>query len=160
MLSKLNLQGVDGIVKDDPVRPHIPSEFRTRCGREVYALYEDQYAEHAPVLEEGKRAVICVGYTNEVPITEEQLDIFSNEAWKEGQDFGNTAVFYTVWSYSKGAGREIIIEAAKHIKETKGCTRFVTLSPLTDMAENFHLRNGAVLLNKGDECQNFEYENV
>ena len=160
MLSKLDLQGVDGIVKDDPVRPHIPSEFRTRCGREVYALYEDQYAEHAPVLEEGKRAVICVGYTNEVPITEEQLDIFSNEAWKEGQDFGNTAVFYTVWSYSKGAGREIIIEAAKHIKETKGCTRFVTLSPLTQMAERFHLRNGAVLLNKGDKCQNFEYENV
>ena len=160
MLSRLDLQGVAGIVKDDPVRPHIPSEFRTMCGREVYALYEDQYAEHAPVLEEGKRAVICVGYTNEVPITEQQLDIFSNEAWKEGQDFGNTAVFYTVWSYSKGAGREIIVEAAKHIKETKGCTRFVTLSPLTQMAERFHLRNGAVLLNKGEECQNFEYENV
>ena len=65
-----------------------------------------------------------------------------------------------MWSYSKGAGREIIIEAAKHIKETKGCTRFVTLSPLTEMAERFHLRNGAVLLNKGETCQNFEYENV
>ena len=160
MLSRLDLQGVAGIVKDDPVRPHISSEFRIESGREVYALYEDQYAEYAPVLEDGKRAVICVGYTNEVPITEEQLDVFSNEAWKEGQDFGNTAVFYTVWSYSKGAGREIIIEAAKHIKETKGCTRFVTLSPLTQMAERFHLRNGAVLLNKGDKCQNFEYENV
>ena len=160
MLSRLDLQGVAEVVSEDPVRPHIPAEFRIMCGREVYALYEDQYAEHAPPLEEGKRAVICVGYTNEIPITEKQLDIFSNEAWKEGQDFGNTAVFYTVWSYSKGAGREIIIEAAKHIKETKGCTRFVTLSPLTRMAERFHLRNGAVLLNKGEECQNFEYENV
>ena len=160
MLSRLNLQDVAEVVSEDPVRPHIPAEFRIMCGREVYALYEDQYAEHAPPLEEGKRAVICVGYTNEIPITEKQLDIFSNEAWKDGQDFGNTAVFYTVWSYSKGAGREIIIEAAKHIKETKGCTRFVTLSPLTRMAERFHLRNGAVLLNKGDECQNFEYENV
>ena len=160
MLSRLDLQEVAKEVEKDPVRPHIPSDWRIMCGREVYALYEDQYAQYAPPLEDGKRAVICVGYTNEVPITEQELDAFSKEAWKEGQDFGNTAVFYTVWSYSKGAGREIIIEAAKHIKETKGCTRFVTLSPLTQMAERFHLRNGAVLLDKGDECQNFEYENV
>ena len=160
MLSRLDLQEVAKEVGKDPVRPHISADWRIMCGREVYALYEDQYAEFAKPLEEGKRAVICVGYTNEVPITEEELDAFSKEAWKEGQDFGNTAVFYTVWSYSKGAGREIIIEAAKHIKETKGCTRFVTLSPLTQMAERFHLRNGAVLLNKGDECQNFEYENM
>jgi len=160
MLSRLDLQEVAKEVAKDPVRPHIPAEWRIMCGREVYSLYEDQYAQYAPPLEEEKRAVICVGYTNEVPITEEELDAFSKEAWKEGQDFGNTAVFYTVWSYSKGAGREIIIEAAKHIKETKGCTRFVTLSPLTQMAERFHLRNGAILLNKGNECQNFEYENV
>ena len=160
MLSKLDLQGVTGIVKDDPVRPHITSEFRTMCGREVYALYEDQYAEQAPVLEEGKRAVICVGYKNSVPITEKQLDWMSTESWSAEDVTPDTAVFYTVWSYSKGAGRAIIIEAAKHIKETKGCTRFVTLSPLTRMAERFHLRNGAVLLNKGEECQNFEYENV
>ena len=160
MLSRLDLQEVAKEVEKDPVRPHLPADWRIMCGREVYALYEDQYAQYAPPLEDGKRAVICVGYTNEVPITEQELDAFSKEAWKEGQDFGNTAVFYTVWSYSKGAGREIIIEAAKHIKETKGCTRFVTLSPLTQMAERFHLRNGAVLLNKGDECQNFEYENM
>ena len=159
MLSKLNLQDVAGIVPDDPVRPHISPEFRTMCGREVYALYEDKYAEFDDP-DDSKRAVICVGYTNEIPITEEELDAFSTEAWKEGQEFGDTAVFYTVWSYSKGAGRQIIIEAANHIKETKGCTRFVTLSPLTRMAERFHLRNGAILLNKGKECQNFEYENV
>jgi hypothetical protein len=160
MLSRLDLQSVAGIVGDDPVRPHIPSDWRIMCGREVYALYEDQYAEHAPVLEEGKRAVICVGYTNTVPLTESQLDWMSTESWSSADTTPDTAVFYTVWSYSKGAGREIILEAAKHIKETKSCTRFVTLSPLTDMAERFHLRNGAILLDKGAECQNFEYENV
>ena len=160
MLSRLDLQEVAKEVEKDPVRPHIPADWRIMCGREVYALYEDQYAEFAKPMEEGKRAVICVGYTNEVPITEDELDAFSKEAWKEGQEFGDTAIFYTVWSYSKGAGREIILEAAKHIKETKGCSRFITLSPLTQMAERFHLRNGAILLNKGDECQNFEYENV
>ena len=160
MLSRLDLQGVAEILPDDPVRPHITADWRIMCGREVYALYEDQYAQYAPPLEEGKRAVICVGYTNRVPITESQLDWMSSESWSAEDTTPDTAVFYTVWSYSKGAGREIILEAAKHIKETKGVTRFVTLSPLTQMAERFHLRNGAVLLDKGEECQNFEYENV
>ena len=160
MLSRLDLQGVAEILPDDPVRPHISADWRIMCGREVYALYEDQYAQYAPPLEEGKRAVICVGYTNSVPITEQQPDWMSTEAWSSANTTPDTAVFYTVWSYSKGAGREIILEAAKHIKETKGCTRFVTLSPLTRMAERFHLRNGAILLEKGEECQNFEYENV
>ena len=160
MLSRLDLQGVAEILPDDPVRPHITADWRIMCGREVYALYEDQYAQYAPPLEEGKRAVICVGYTNQVPITESQLDWMSSDSWSAEDTTPDTAVFYTVWSYSKGAGREIILESAKHIKETKGVTRFITLSPLTQMAERFHLRNGAVLLNKGDECQNFEYENV
>jgi len=160
MLSRLNLQDVAKVVAEDPVRPHLPADWRIICGREVYALYEDQYAQYAPPLEEGKRAVICVGYTNQVPITESQLDCMSTESWSSANTTPDTAVFYTVWSYSKGAGREIILEAAKHIKETKGCTRFVTLSPLTEMAERFHLRNGAILLEKGEECQNFEYENV
>jgi len=160
MLSRLDLQDVAQILPDDPVRPHISADWRIMCGREVYALYEDQYAKYAPPLEEGKRAVICVGYTNRVPITESQLDWMSSESWSAEDTTPDTAVFYTVWSYSKGAGREIILEAAKHIKETKGVTRFVTLSPLTQMAERFHLRNGAVLLDKGEECQNFEYENV
>ena len=160
MLSRLDLQDVAEILPDDPVRPHISAEWRIMCGREVYALYEDQYAQYAPPLEEGKRAVICVGYTNRVPITESQLDWMSSESWSAEDTTPDTAVFYTVWSYSRGAGREIILEAAKHIKETKGVTRFVTLSPITQMAERFHLRNGAFLLNKGDECQNFEYENV
>lgn len=160
MLSRLDLQEVAKEVEKDPVRPHIPADWRIMCGREVYALYEDQYAEFAKPMEEGKRAVICVGYTNQVPLTESQLDWMSKESWSSAETDPDTAVFYTVWSYSKGAGREIILEAAKHIKETKGCTRFVTLSPLTQMAERFHIRNGAILLNKGDKCQNFEYENV
>ena len=122
--------------QEDPVRPELDREFRHTAGREVYT---------------NGGAIICVAYCRGVPSTVGHLDTMT------GLDH---AVFYTVWSYSKGAGREIIIEAAKHIKKTKGCTRFVTLSPLTRMAERFHLRNGAVLLNKGDECQNFEYEDV
>jgi hypothetical protein len=35
--------------------------------------------------------------------------------------------------------------------------RLVTLSPLTEMAEKFHLRNGAKLIQKNETTQNFEY---
>ena len=140
MLMKLEPHIVKEVVADDPVRPHIPAEWRTAGGREVYGLFEDESAE---IL----RAVICVAYTNEVPTNESEMD-------KSGTD---VAVFYTVWSYDRGAGRDIVLKVAEHIKNTTFVKRFVTLSPLTEMAERFHLRNGAELIGKYDECQNFEY---
>ena len=93
MLRRLNLQDVAEVVGEDPVRPHIPADWRIMCGREVYALYEDQYAQYAPPLEEGVRAVICVGYTNQVPITESQLDWMSTESWSSAGITPDTAVF-------------------------------------------------------------------
>ena len=36
--------------------------------------------------------------------------------------------------------------------------RFVTLSPLTEVARRFHTRNGAVELQVNSETQNFEYK--
>jgi len=127
------------LIKDDPVRPHLTPEWRTRTGRRVWVLEND----------EGKiDAVVCVAFMDEVPITETDM------SWP-GVDI---AVFYTVWSYSKGAGREIIFAAAKKIKrEYAYVRRMVTLSPLTEMAEKFHLRNGAKFVRKGETCQNFEY---
>lgn len=140
MLMKLEPHIVKEVVADDPVRPHIPAEWRTTGGREVYGLFEDESAE---IL----RAVICVAYTNEVPTNESEMD-------NRGTD---VAVFYTVWSYDRGAGRDIVLSVAEHIKNTTFVKRYVTLSPLTEMAERFHLRNGAELIGKYDECQNFEY---
>jgi len=139
-----------GHCKDDPVRPHIPLAWRIQNGREVFALFEDQYAEAAPVAMEGPRAIICVAYTHGVAITEQDL---------ENTAAPNTAMFYTVWSYDRGAGREIVFDTARHIRHTRPeITRYVTLSPLTEMAERFHLRNGAEFLRKGESCQNFEYK--
>ena len=40
----------------------------------------------------------------------------------------------------------------------KSIERLITLSPLTDMAKRFHLKNGAVLLNHNETSYNFEYE--
>lgn len=151
MISKLEtIEQVYPLAKDDPVRPHLPADWRINNGREVYVLYEDQYAEEAPVMFKGPRAVICVAYTKGVGLLEKDLNDTKDP---------DTAMFYTVWSYDKGAGREIVNEVAKHIKATRDdIVRYMTLSPLTDMAEKFHLRNGATLFRKGKYCQNFEYK--
>lgn len=155
MITNIGTEVINTIIKDDPVRPHLTTDFRTSSHREVYALYEDKYAEqHFP--DEDIKAIICVAYTNEVPKDEYELDLFSQAACQDGQR-GHIAVFYTVWSYSKGAGREIVNTVAKELHDNERATRFVTLSPLTEMAERFHIRNGAELLEKHDSCQNFEY---
>lgn len=126
-------------IKNDPVRPHIGVEWRTRSGREVYVLERD--GEIA--------ACICVAYMDEVPHSERDMKWVGM----------NTAVFYTVWSYQKGAGREIVNGVAERIKSQRPWVkRFVTLSPLTDMARKFHIRNGAKFIGKHHDCQNFEYE--
>ena len=127
-------------IKDDPVRPHLDLEWRMQDGREVFGL-EDEYGI--------MKSVVCVAFTNGIAITEEELNNTKDP---------DTAMFYTVWSYTKGAGRDIIFNAVDVIKrDYPHIKRFVTLSPLTEMAEKFHLRNGAVFLRKGQSCQNFEY---
>ena len=142
-------EDLSAFLKDDPVRPHIPMSWRVTQGREVYGLFEDQYAVEAPVNFEGPRAIICVAYTNGVALEERDLNNIEEP---------DTAMFYTVWSYDKGAGREIVLATQKHIQETKKhIFRYVTLSPLTVMAERFHLRNGAHFIRRGKKCQNFEY---
>ena len=155
MIKELSQHEVDDVIKDDPVRPHLSSEFRTTCNREVYALYEDKYAEFDDPSDDIK-AIICVAYTNEVPTSEQELELYSQQACQDGQR-GSIAVFYTVWSYSKGAGRDIVNTVAATLKYTEKATKFVTLSPLTDMAHKFHTRNGADLVEKHKTCQNFEY---
>ena len=126
-------------IQKDPVRPHISKEWRTRSGREVYVLERD--GEIA--------ACICVAYMDEVPTSEKDMKWVGM----------NTAVFYTVWSYKSGAGREIVNGVVECIKSQRPWVkRFVTLSPLTEMAREFHIKNGAKFIGKHHDCQNFEYE--
>ena len=49
-------------------------------------------------------------------------------------------------------------KSEEKIKKSNHLNRLVTLSPLTDMARNFHLRNGAVELQVNQDTQNFEYK--
>ena len=131
-------QEIQTHVKNDPVRPHISADWRSRQGREVYVLERDNNIA----------AMICVSYMDEVPTREQDMK------WP-GMD---NAVFYTVWSYDRGAGREIVNGVAAHIKKTRPwIKRYVTLSPLTEMARKFHISNGAKFIAKHSDCQNFEY---
>ncbi len=136
---------------EDPVRPELDNTFRTNYGRKIYGVrYKNEI-----------HAVMCFAFTNKVPKDVIQLDKFSHDAFlqsaQRGQTVGQIAIAYTVWSKKKGGGKLIVKEVFKKIKKSNHLNRLVTLSPLTDMATKFHLRNGAKLLQVNETTQNFEY---
>jgi hypothetical protein len=90
-----------------------------------------------------------VRYCAAVPRSVQELDQSAEES---------VAVFYTIWSYQAGAGRQLIRAAAGHIQNNrKGISRWVTLSPKTEMARKFHHSNGALTLQENDTTINYEY---
>ena len=136
---------------EDPVRPELDNVFRTSYGRKIYGVrYKNEI-----------HAVMCFAFTNKVPKDVIQLDKFSHDAFlqstQRGQTVGQIAIAYTVWSKKRGGGKLIVKEVFKKIKKSNHLNRLVTLSPLTDMATKFHLRNGAKLLQVNETTQNFEY---
>ena len=99
------------------------------------------------------KAITCVSYQSSIPTKESELF--------ETTDSPSIAVFYTIWSYVPGAGRALIFDAVRHIKESKPeITRFITLSPKTEMAKRFHTKNGAGVYRENDETVNYEYEEI
>ena len=136
----------------DPIRPELNNEFRTGYGRKIYGVkYKNEI-----------HAVMCFAFTNKIPKSVYELDTFSRDAFLQNvtrdQKVGQIAIAYTVWSNKKGGGKLIVKEVFKMIKKTNHLNRLVTLSPLTEMARNFHLRNGEIELRVNDETQNFEYK--
>ena len=139
-------------VEEDPVRPELDNEFRTGFGRKIYGV-EYQGEIHA---------VMCFAYTNEIPKSVDELEKLSTDAFLQSamrdQKGGKIAIAYTVWSKKKGGGKLIVKEVFKKIKKSNHLNRLVTLSPLTEMATNFHERNGAKLVQINETTQNFEYK--
>ncbi len=126
------------LLKDDPVRPSIPTASRIHDHAEIFVLLEG--------LE--PRAVTCVAYLDRVPTKESELGLAGERV----------AAFYTICRYAPGAGRSLIQQAQKYIKENKQqIERFVTLSPKTEMARRFHLKNGAHTLQDNEDTVNYEY---
>ena len=105
---------------------------------------------------------MCFGFTNEIPTSVKELDLMTRDAYlksaQRDQKIGKIAVAYTIWSKKKGGGKLIVKEVFKMIKKSNYLNRLVTLSPLTEMARNFHLKNGAIELQVNEETQNFEYK--
>lgn len=127
-------------IKDDPVRPELPVDFRVGKHKFVSTLVE----ENKP------KAIVCVSLHDFVPSS-------VNELIKE-PNVPTTAIFYTIWSYAPGAGVELLRETVSHIRNAfPTITRFVTLSPKTEMARKFHLRNGAIIFRENEDTVNYEY---
>ena len=137
---------------EDPVRPELDNKFRTGFGRKIYGVeYKGEI-----------HAVMCFAYTNEVPKSVDELEKLSTDAFLQtamrDQTGGRIAIAYTVWSKKKGGGKLIVKEVFKKIKKSNHLNRLVTLSPLTEIATNFHKRNGAKLIQINETTQNFEYK--
>lgn len=130
------------LIKDDPVRPEIPLSERVNENSKIFVL-EDEIT--------GKPlAVTCVKFLSDIPKSVEDL---ANTVVNT-----NTAVFYTIWSYAQGAGRRLIEEAQAEIRrEHPEVKNYVTLSPKTEMARKFHLKNGAETYRENADSVNYLY---
>ncbi len=129
--------------EDDPVRPELDNEFRISNGRKIFGLKYNNEIE----------GVVCIAFTNELPATVKELDLMSVDE-KDSQ----IAIAYTLWSLKKGAGKKIMKELLKYMKEQNNIDSIMTLSPLTPMATHYHIRNGAKLIKINPTTQNFEYK--
>tara|TARA_B100000579_G_C22509281_1_gene700714 strand:+ start:71 stop:526 length:456 start_codon:yes stop_codon:yes gene_type:complete len=126
----------------DPVRPELGVSFKTYPGREVFGL-KNKYGEYV--------AFCCVAKTLGVPSDIMSLSTYTAED-------GVICVPYTVWSLKRGSGKAIINSILHFVKSwDKNITRVVTLSPLTEMARSFHIRNGAREISTNMVSANFEY---
>ena len=138
--------------EEDPVRPELDNKFRTGFGRKIYGV---EYKGEV-------HALMCFAYTNEIPKSVDELEKLSTDAFLQSamrdQSGGQIAIAYTVWSKKKGGGKLIVKEVFKKIKKSNHLNRLVTLSPLTEMATNFHVKNGAKLIQINETTQNFEYK--
>ena len=129
--------------EDDPVRPELDNEFRISNGRKIFGLKYNNEIE----------GVVCIAFTNELPATVKELDLMSVDE-KDSQ----IAIAYTLWSLKKGAGKKIMKELLKYMKEQNNIDSIMTLSPLTPVATHYHIRNGAKLIKINPTTQNFEYK--
>ena len=128
------------LIKDDPVRPHIPLEQRINDAAEILMLKAGE-----EVL-----AATCMQWLTDIPEDEQDLVDLKGEK--------DVAVFYTIWSYSPGAGQNLIKAAADWLlKDHPAIKAIVTLSPQTKMAERFHLKNGATVHRTNETSVNYKY---
>lgn len=127
-------------IKDDPVRPELSKEFRVSKNKFVGVLVEDK-----------PYALVCISLQDFIP--QDVTDL------SKTSDNPNIAIFYTIWSYKQGSGSELLRESLGLIRQKfPSISRFVTLSPKTEQAKKFHIKNGACLLRENSTTVNYEYK--
>ena len=85
-------------VKEDPIRPELDVKFRTSFGRRIYGVkYKKEIC-----------AIMCFGYTNEIPKTVEELDLITNFLEIRKMD-------YKIFEYGRYKNSEMI----KYAKTSK-----------------------------------------
>ena len=132
------------LIYQDPVRPNVHHVDRLGANKDIFVFRDE---------DDKVKAIKCIIYQSSIPTKESELF--------ETTDSPSIAVFYTIWSYVPDAGRALIFDAVRHIKETRPeITRFITLSPKTEMAKRFHTKNGAGVYRENDETVNYEYEEI
>jgi hypothetical protein len=127
----------DPILLDDPVRPNISPRRRIGLSREVLMWLEDREI----------CAVLCVCFQGTLPIKESEL--FADDKRVD------IAVLYSIWSYKTGCGSKLV--RAFQDSQPAIVKRIVTMSPKTEMARQFHLKNGANVLQTNKTTVNYEY---
>ena len=132
---------LEALIRDDPVRPEIPMTRRVNSNSRIYMLKDGDQTQ----------AVTCVKFLEAIPAAVDDLAELVGSA--------TTAVFYTIWSYTAGAGRELIVQAQQSIEsEFPEIQTYVTLSPKTEMARRFHLKNGARVHRENLDSINYIYK--
>jgi hypothetical protein len=130
------------LLSEDPVRAHIPVQERFGNNRHVFALVQENLVT----------AIVCCKLCSGIPASEQ--DLLTNNCANP-----NTIVFYTIWSYKPGAGQQLIVESLKFAKSKFSYVdKYMTLSPPTEMARRFHLKNGASVYRVNHDTVNYEYK--
>ncbi|WP_353482064.1 hypothetical protein [Haliscomenobacter sp.] len=134
-------EDLNQLILDDPVRPEIPVTDRVNANSRIYMLKSGDQTQ----------AVTCVKFLSVIPAAVEDMGNIVESA--------TIAVFYTIWSYTAGAGRDLIQQAQTSIQaEFPDISTYVTLSPKTEMARRFHLKNGARELRENSNTINYIYK--
>ena len=161
MLIECTVEKHLSLIDDDPVRPALfeHNEARFHGPFRVFAEVDDASEE--------VQAVVCVVLSAFIVTEEDDLLMLANGDFfmetEDGVDVTHAeptvACPYSIWSYKKGAGRQLISSLIEFVSVAYPAVgSVVTMSPKSDGALKFHTNNGAEMLSVNEDTINYLYE--
>jgi hypothetical protein len=146
MLIECSVEEHLDLIKDDPVRPNLfdADEARFHGPFRVFAEVDEDSGD----------------------VQDDLLMLANGEFFMEtedGEDVTNAdptlACPYSIWSYKKGAGRQLISSLIEFVTVAiPTVDSVVTMSPKSDSALKFHTNNGAEMFSVNEDTINYLYE--